>query len=374
MDASPNALCFGEALPATGAPCHVGVEPTGLRIRFNGQSEELPESLVQFHDLSVSAGGLHHDHLVVTWGKEAVKRTLYVKDPAVITTFRANAPHELTRDLETVAAGVRRMRARHRMVWTAAAAAILSVGLFLWFGSDLLVDMAVSRIPIEWEQKLGETAYRDVLAQQTVIKGGPAVSAVEEMTGRLTSGLKDSPYQFEVTVVKNDAVNAFALPGGYVVVFTGLMKKAESGDEVAGVLSHELNHVLQRHGMERIVRQLGLFAALSIILGDRQGVAGLARQLSVELLTLRFSREQETEADVTGLRLLHRAKIDPDGIIRFFERLSEKDKDRIELLSTHPMSQARAARLKAESAALPKQVPEPFTFEWKTVQQSLPGS
>jgi Zn-dependent protease with chaperone function len=374
MISKPNALCFGEALPATGAPCHVEVDPSGIRIRFNGESEERSESLVQFHDLSVTAGGLHHDHLVVTWGGDPMKRTLYVKDPAIITAFRANAPPELTRDLERAAAGVRRMRTRHRMVWTAAGAAILLFGVFVWFGADLLIDMAVSRIPIEWEQKLGETAYRDVLAQQTVIKQGPAVSAVEEMTGRLTGALKDSPYRFEVTVVRNDAVNAFALPGGYVVVFTGLMKKAESGEEVAGVLSHELNHVLQRHGIERTVRQLGLFAALSIILGDRQGMAGLARQLSMELLTLRFGREQETEADVTGLRLLHRAKIDPDGIIRFFERLSEKDRDRIELLSTHPMSQARAARLKAESAALPKQVPEPFTFEWKTVQQSLPGS
>jgi Zn-dependent protease with chaperone function len=374
MTSEPNALCFGETLPTTGAPCHVGVEPSGIRVRFNGQSEEPAGRVVQFHDLSVSAGGLHHDHLVVTWDEEAVKRTLYVKDPAIIATFRANAPPELTRALETTAAGVRRMRARHRMVWTAAGAAILSIGLFLWFGADLLVKMAVSRIPIEWEQKLGETAYRDVLAQQTVIKEGPAVSAVEEMTGRLAGSLQNSPYKFEVTVVRNDAVNAFALPGGYVVVFTGLMKKAESGEEVAGVLSHELNHVLQRHGMERIVRQLGLFAALSIILGDRQGLGGVAKQLSMELLTLRFGREQETEADVTGLQLLHRAKIDPEGIIRFFERLSEKDKDRIELLSTHPMSQARAARLKAEAAALPKQVPEAFTFEWKTVQQSLPGS
>ncbi len=93
--------------------------------------------------------------------------------------------------------------------------------------------------------------------------------------------------------------------------------------------------------------------------------------MGVDLLTLKFSREQETEADVEGLRLLHRAKIDPRGMITFFERLSESDKLQIELLSTHPMSSSRAERLKAEAASLPKQEAAPFTFEWKDVQAAL---
>ena len=85
-------------------------------------------------------------------------------------------------------------------------------------------------------------------------------------------------------MVQSPVVNAFALPGGYVVVFTGLLKKAESGEEVAGVLSHELNHVLQRHGMERIVKMLGLAAAIGILLGDQQGLTGLAKQVGMELV------------------------------------------------------------------------------------------
>jgi predicted Zn-dependent protease len=187
----------------------------------------------------------------------------------------------------------------------------------------------------------------------------------------MTAQIPDSPYKFEVTVVKSDVVNAFALPGGYVVVFTGLMKKAESGEEVAGVLSHELNHVLQRHGLERIVKSLGLMAVAAIVFGNQQGLVGMMKQLGVELFTLKFGREQETEADLKGLQLLQRAKIDPAGIITFFERLSAKDEGRMEWLSTHPMSAARAERLKAELAALPKKSPEPFTFDWKQVQAGL---
>ncbi|MDE3051566.1 MAG: M48 family metallopeptidase, partial [Nitrospirota bacterium] len=298
-------------------------------------------------------------------------RTLYLKNPDVIRAFRQAAPGHLNAPFEQAAKRVRQVRHRRRLVWGMVGGVFLAMVLGLWFGSDLLVELAVSWIPVEWEQKLGESAYRDFLAHQEVMKEGLAVTALGEMTQRLTEQIPNSPYKFDVTVVKSDLVNAFALPGGYVVVFTGLMKKAESGEEVAGVLSHELNHVLQRHGLERIVKNLGFLTVAAIVFGDQQGLVGIMKQLGVELFTLKFGREQETEADLTGLQLLQRAKIDPSGMIRFFERLSEKDEGRMEWLSTHPMSTARADRLKTELAALPKKSPEPFTFDWKHVQASL---
>jgi len=371
MSKTPNALCFGEDCSATGAPCHVEVTATGLTVRFDESMLTASETTVPFHDLTVTAGGLNHDQLVVKWGAGPTARTVYLNDPTLIHAFRAAAPPQLTKNLEETAETVRQVRRRQRTIWTVAVAVVGAVGLFLWFGSDLLIDVAVSRIPVEWEQKLGEAAYRDFLQQQTIMKDGSAVAAVHEITERLTAKIPDNPYKFEVSVVKSDVVNAFALPGGYVVVFTGLMEKAESGEEVAGVMSHELNHVLKRHGLERIVKQIGLIAVLTIVLGDHQGLAGLMKQLGVELLTLKFGREQETEADLTGLQLLHRAKIDPDGMVRFFERLSEQEKGGVEILSTHPMSEHRAAQLKAEVASLPRQATEPFGFEWKTVQDSL---
>lgn len=111
------------------------------------------------------------------------------------------------------------------MVWGVVGGSLLALVLGLWFGSDVLVELAVDRIPIEWEQKLGESAYRDFLGGQEVMQEGPAVAAVEEMTRRLAGQIPNNPYRFDVTVVKSDVVNAFALPGGNVVVFTGLMKK-----------------------------------------------------------------------------------------------------------------------------------------------------
>ncbi len=371
MPVTPNALCFGEEFPATGAPCHVEVLTGGLKVRVEDVSGHVQEDEIPFAAVRISAGGVNHDHLVVKWEFGSGARTLYLKDSTLISAFRHAAPYEILRELEETAAKVRRVRSRRRAVWLVVATVLCSVAFFFWFASDLLVDFAVSRIPLEWEQKLGESAYRDFLAQQTVITEGPAIAAVKEITHRLTDSVPDNPYTFEVSLVKSDVVNAFALPGGYVVVFTGLMLKAESGEEVAGVLSHELNHVLRRHGLERIVKQIGLVAVLTILLGDPQGLAGLMKQLGVELLTLKFGRAQETEADLLGVQLVHRAKIDPSGMIRFFERLAQQDKDRVEILSTHPMSDDRAERLKAEVATLSKNQPEPFKFDWTAVRRSL---
>jgi len=371
MPVTPNALCFGQEFPATGAPCQVEVLTGGLKVRVEDVSGHVQEDEIPFAAVRISAGGVNHDHLVVKWEFGSGARTLYLKDSTLISAFRHAAPYEILRELEETAAKVRRVRSRRRAVWLVVATVLCSVAYFFWFASDLLVDFAVSRIPLEWEQKLGESAYRDFLAQQTVITEGPAIAAVKEITHRLTDSVPDNPYTFEVSLVKSDVVNAFALPGGYVVVFTGLMLKAESGEEVAGVLSHELNHVLRRHGLERIVKQIGLVAVLTILLGDPQGLAGLMKQLGVELLTLKFGRAQETEADLLGVQLLHRAKIDPSGMIRFFERLAQQDKDRVEILSTHPMSDDRAERLKAEVATLSKNQPEPFKFDWTAVRRSL---
>jgi len=367
----PNALCFGDEFPAAGAPCLVQVEGHGLTVTVASDTTDGQPESVPFSSLTVSAGGLNHDQLVMKWAGQKGDRTLYLKNPDVIRAFRQAAPDHLSYSFAQAAEQVRQVRHRGRLVWGLVGGTILATVLGLWLGSDLLVEIAVSRIPVEWEQKLGESAYRDFLSHQEVMKEGPAVAALGEMTQRMTAQILDNPYKFEVTVVKSDVINAFALPGGYVVVFTGLMKKAESGEEVAGVLSHELNHVLQRHGLERIVKNLGLMTVAAIVFGNQQGLIGTMKQLGVELFTLKFGREQETEADLTGLQLLQRAKINPAGMITFFERLSEKDQGRMEWFSTHPMSAARAERLKAELAALPKKSPESFTFDWKQVQASL---
>jgi Zn-dependent protease with chaperone function len=362
-----NALCFGQDLPASGRPCHVTVTSSGLVLAF----ADIPPETIPFATLSVKAGGFDHDQLVLTWSVPGGDRTLYLPDPEAIRAFRRAASPELLAHVERTAKQVRRARHGRRTILLAAIGSVLGLMLVLWLASDRLVQMAVSRIPVEWEKPIGAAARAEFLTSQAVIKDGPAVTVVQEITRRLTEALPNNPYRFDVTVVRSDTVNAFALPGGYVVVFTGLLKKAESPEEVAGVLAHELNHVVLRHGLERMVKTAGIMAIVTVFVGDQQGLIGLAKKLGIELITLRFGRDQETQADLNGLRLLNRAKISSEGMIRFFERLSEADTLQVELLSTHPMSATRAERLKAETAALPYQEPVPFSFDWGAVQAGL---
>lgn len=374
MTFTPNALCFGSDLPGRGVPCRVEIFPDGLSLHVAGQ--EPAGRPVPFSRLSVEAGGFDHDQLVVKWEEAGAGHTLYIKEASVIAAFRRAAPPELASQMERTAQAVRLARSTRRTVLLAAAAAMLAVALGLWLGMDAIVELAVGRIPPEWEKQLGQMVLQDALAGQTVVREGPVVEAVQAITTRLTDQIPNSPYQFTVTVVRSPVVNAFALPGGPIVVFTGLIKEASGPEEVAGVLGHEINHVLQRHGMERIVKTLGIVAVAAIVLGDQQGLLALAKELGVQMITLKFNRDQETEADATGLRLLHKARVDPAGMIAFFARLaqSEKERQRVELLSTHPMSAARAERLKAGLAALPKFLPEPFAFEWEKVEASLKTS
>lgn len=373
MTFTPNALCFGPDLPGRGIPCRIEVSSAGLMLYWADPASAPAGQSVPFSLLSVDAGGFDHDQLVMKWEQNGVGRTVYIKDAALIASLRQAAPPELAAKMERTAHVVRRVRSTRRTVLLAMAGTVLSCMLGLWLGMDALVEEAVSRIPPEWEKQLGDAAMQEALAGQAVVTEGPVVEAVQAITTRLTEQIPNSPYRFTVTVVRSPVVNAFALPGGSVVVFTGLIKEATSPEEVAGVLGHEINHVLQRHGLERIVKTLGIMAIAAIVLGDQQGLIGLARQLGVEIVALKFNRDQETEADTTGLRLLHKAKVDPAGMIAFFERLarSEKEKQRVELLSTHPMSAARAERLKAELRALPKFLPEPFAVDWEHIHASL---
>jgi Zn-dependent protease with chaperone function len=364
-----NALCFGPDLPAAGAACHVEVSPIGLSLGFP-ESYPLPED-VPFTVLTVQAGGFDRDQLVLKWARNGAERVVYLKDPDVILAFRRSAPAEFSQAFEQTAAHVRSARRGRRTVLITAAALVVAFVLSLWLGFDALVGVVVDQFPVEWETSIGEAALRDFLSGQSVVKEGPAVTAMQEMLHRLVKPIPETPYRFEVTVVRSEVVNAFALPGGSVVVFTGLIKEADGPDEVAGVLSHELNHVLLRHGLKRQVKNLGFFAVITILFGDAQAMTQLARRLAMQLLPLKFSRAQETEADLAGLRLLHEARISPAGLIQFFERLS-RTADlrgvRVELLSTHPMSAARAERLRQEAAALPLQSPVPFSFDWQAVQ------
>src|SRR2546423_4984400 len=150
---SPNALCFGSDLPAAGAPCHIDISSGGLSIQFPDSGAEV----IPFTALSIEAGGFDHDQLVVKWARNGVGRTVYLKEPALIMAFRQFAPSDLLVHLERTAESVLRARQGRRTFLLVAAASVLALVLALWLGFDTLVRVAVARIPVAWEQAIGES-------------------------------------------------------------------------------------------------------------------------------------------------------------------------------------------------------------------------
>ena len=367
MENISNALYFGPSYPATGLPCRLEVLPIELKIRL---SESVVETM-PLDRIAVKSGGFDHDHLVLSWTADGEERQLFVKDPAVIAALAALTHPEVSRHIARSMKSACRTRQSRRIWIRLTLASLMAVLVGLWAASDVLVQMAVHRIPIEWERTLGESAREQVLMGQRVITEGPAVNALENMTRRLAGQAPDRPYRFEVTVVRNETVNAMALPGGSVIVYTGLLKQADSPEEVAGVLAHELSHVVLRHGMESMVQSVGLMMMVMVVLGNQQGAIGALERLGVQITTLKFSREKETAADLHGLHLLNEAHISPAGMIAFFERLAKNEGTPIPLLSTHPMSAERAARLNREASSSPMTSPTPFDVDWAGVKASL---
>jgi predicted Zn-dependent protease len=154
--------------------------------------------------------------------------------------------------------------------------------------------------------------------------------------------------------VDDSTVNAFAAPGGYIVVYRGLLRQAETPEELAGVLAHELQHVLQRHGTKAVLQEIPLRLVVAAATGDA-GITGRVLGTAATLGALRYRRRDESAADRAGMEMLRAAQIDPDGMIRFFSRLVEQGDDipaLVAYLSTHPRNRARIEALQRLAAEL----------------------
>ena len=193
-----------------------------------------------------------------------------------------------------------------------------------------------------WERRHSTEPFRPANAAMM-----PRPSRLSRVLSRGWSlQVKDCPYQFKVMVVKNKEINAFAFPGGTIVVYTGLLARTHSPEEMAGVLAHEMQHVLNRHATRRMISQSSTLILFSILAGREAGSLGWGGVRALSLL--KFSRDDEAEADRKGLGMLLAAKVDPVGMVRFFSVLEEQS-DTPALLtyfSTHPRTEDRISELK----------------------------
>ena len=233
-------------------------------------------------------------------------------------------------------------------------ALLVFAGVSALRGGGALAALLTPVVPLSFDRKLGQIADATLGARDC--PDPSAKKYVEGLAQPLLDAAQPLAFEMRFRVVDDPAVNAFALPGGFVVVNSGLLEAAESGEEIAGVLGHEIQHALLRHGTRRILREMGGSIALSILFGgsDLQSYAEVGSRLT----GLDYDRAEESEADREGVALLVRASIEPAGLARFFERLRRESLNPPELLSTHPdpgnrAAAIRAARLPGAARALP---------------------
>jgi len=245
---------------------------------------------------------------------------------------------------------------------------------------DRDVGKCLNFYSVEKEMALGKQLAEEV-AREAKVVDDPILSEYVNRIGQNLARNSDAKVPFTFRLLQNDVPNAFALPGGYIFVHTGLIGIAAEEDEFAGALAHEIAHVAARHLTCRETKaQLANIGTipLSILLGGWAGMA--ARQAAgaaIPMTFLSFSRHDESEADFLGVQYMWAAGYDPNGAISMFEKLETLQRTQpsavSKLLSTHPMDSDRIAKTQAEIDKILPSKPEYIvtTSDYTNMRQRL---
>ena len=241
---------------------------------------------------------------------------------------------------------------RKTSLWTSAfviSGLVIALLIGLWLMKDKMVERIASAIPPSQEQKISEEMRKAAIADKQVIKDSLLNLELSQITQPLVKAVNDTQFKFSFTIIKDESLNAFALPGGAVIIHSGLLEKAQSAEEVAGVLAHEISHVTKRHHLRGIISNFGLFFIIRGMIGDIAGVSADIATAGAALSSLKYSRDFEREADDNGFKLLTQANIPTQGMIDFFYTMSKEAPDLgdASFLSTHPATKERINNLKA---------------------------
>ncbi len=209
----------------------------------------------------------------------------------------------------------------------------------------------------EQESALGLQSYRQVLSEAQTVDSGPEAEMVRRVATRLAgaTGSAGNGFDWQESLIRDEQVNAFCLPGGKIVVYAGILPVAGNDAGLATVLGHEMAHATSRHGAQRVFQQnlaqtamTGIAVSLSDMDYDKQravmGALGAGAQFGI---LMPFGREHESEADHIGLIYMARAGYDPQESIRFWERMERSGGggQPPEFLSTHPSHGRRIQQL-----------------------------
>jgi len=307
------------------------------------------------------------DDMILSVNGDPVAR-LIVEDPAAQDILRSRCDR-LNRG--PAPGGLRRL-------WFWAGAALASVAAIILVLVPVMANQLAAFLPPEGEAALGKATLGQIRQALADTESAPVAfcdsaagsKALFTMAVRLTDGL-DLPYDLSIHVLNHDMVNAFALPGGHVVLFRGLIDNADGPDEVAGVLAHEIGHVVSRDPTAAALRTAGSFGVLSLLLGDFAGglvVLFLANQL----IQADYSRAAEAAADQFAIDRLLAANVSPEALARFMDKLKAEFGDDSAIgrhFASHPQLGDRAETARGAIPVLNDFRPILTPAQWRTVRR-----
>lgn len=353
-------LLHGPDLPAAGVPARLSFRDGALHVtRADGAEERVPAA-----DLSVSVTGFNESTLQLDWQREGQTHAVTVSDPRAHEVLLAHAPAELLTHLRR---GHSTMH-WHRRKWNTVIGVLAGIALLIlvaWWQSEAITGWLAQRVSPETEVNIGNQALAQLQIEHELTEEGAAAKAIADIGARLTQG---SRYKYRWFVSDDREINAYALPGGIVIVNAGMIDATDNADELAGVLAHEVQHIEQRHTLQQMIHTAGWAAVLAVVLGDVSAVTAIVVH---QLGNLRNSRKLEASADVEGMKALARAGIPLEGMVSLFRKLDGEQRRRgdagIPLLHSHPATADRIADLEQLAATL-KCVCQPLVFDWKAIQ------
>jgi len=333
----------------------------GEQLRVQGRQAHL----ASVRDIVVTVGGFDHDNLNLSWQTSAGTFGLIPDNAEAKATLIRTAPQALTPQLQKYRRKVGGLNAKLLLLMATAALVVLGLGT-LWWQYDQAVAWMAQQVPKSTETRIGEAALAQLQRSESIEQDSPAAQVVADIGNRLTAG---SNYDYRWYVDDTDEVNAFALPGGIIVVQKGLLLEADSAEQLAGVLAHEIQHIELQHTLQSMINSAGWAGVLAVTLGDVSALVGI---LIHQAGAMHFGRELETQADIAGVDALHEADINPTGLSSFFQSLADDNLGQeIAFLSTHPSSQDRIDTIQQEIATLPAREYPPLPYDWDALSKQF---
>ncbi len=217
----------------------------------------------------------------------------------------------------------------------------------------MMVRSLVARIPPEWEQELGDARLAELMQEHPFTQDPKLLAKLDRAVAPLIAAMPRTATQYKFYLLPAPFPNAFALPGGHVIVTTQLLDLAERPEELAGVVAHEIAHVTQKHEFRKAISSCGPYLLFKLFANEGSGMLGMLGGGSQLLVSQSFSQEYELEADAVGFQSLVDARIDPRGLaemllkLRAVQRHMGTDPE-IQAFSSHPATEKRIRRLEAK--------------------------